>query len=122
MNKERMLAIARRHGATLMHTQEGHEVVCLDPSSFERFCTELIAKAAQQPAGDVVMDAVRLDALGTPGWELSMNSDPECMPDELWQVHRVSGGRNDREWTLIGEGANPRAAIDSAIAASGRQE
>lgn len=25
MNKERMLAIARRHGATLMHTQEGHE-------------------------------------------------------------------------------------------------
>lgn len=61
-------------------------------------------------------DKIRLDALSTPGWELSENSDPERTPAQTWQVHRVSGGRNDREWTLIGEGETPRAAIDAAIA------
>jgi hypothetical protein len=45
-----------------------------------------------------------------------MNDAPECRDEELWQVHRVSGGRNDREWTLIGQGETPRAAIDAAVA------
>lgn len=61
-------------------------------------------------------DAARLDALAQPGWELSMNNDSEAMDDELWQVHRVSGGRNDREWRLIGQGVSPREAIDAARA------
>jgi len=69
----------------------------------------------------VVQDTARLDALARPGWELSQNNDPECFPEELWQVHRVSGGRNDREWTLIGQGDSPRAAIDSALATKGQQ-
>lgn len=37
--------------------------------------------------------------------------------DGAWQVHRVNGGRNDREWTLIGSGATPADAIDQALAA-----
>jgi hypothetical protein len=74
---------------------------------------------AQAPAVAVPDDTRRLDALASPGWELSMNSDPECQPDELWQVHRVQGGRNDREWVLIGEGTSPRAAIDAAQAGEG---
>lgn len=69
-----------------------------------------VAWGAQQS-----QDGKRLDALANPGWELSMNDDPECFDDEIWVVHRVSGGRNDREWTLIGKGANPRAAIDAAM-------
>jgi len=62
-------------------------------------------------------DAARIDALSTPGWELSINSDCECADEELWVVHLCSGGRNDREWRLISSGADPRAAIDAAIAA-----
>lgn len=37
--------------------------------------------------------------------------------DGAWQVHRVNGGRNDREWTLIGGGDTPSQAIDLALAA-----
>jgi hypothetical protein len=61
-------------------------------------------------------DAVMLDAFDAhPSWELSMTSDPDAEPDELWQVHRCSGGRNDREWTLIGSGATARDAIRAAM-------
>jgi hypothetical protein len=31
-----------------------------------------------------------------------------------WCVHRVNGGRNDREWTLIGSGLTPAAAVIAA--------
>lgn len=87
-------------------------------SECERLIRAALTAAPNPPARPAVPeDVARLDALGTPGWELSMNDAPECGPDELWQVHRVSGGRNDREWTLIGSGANPRAAIDAARAA-----
>lgn len=33
----------------------------------------------------------------------------------LWRVHRVAGGRNDREWTLLGEGETAREAILAAM-------
>ncbi len=32
-----------------------------------------------------------------------------------WCVHRVNGGINDREWTLIGSGPTPEAAIVAAM-------
>ncbi len=35
--------------------------------------------------------------------------------EQHWVVHRVSGGRNDREWRLVGEGETPRAAILAAM-------
>lgn len=73
-----------------------------------------IARLEAQVAA-LTKDAARIDALSTPGWELSMNSNCECADDELWVVHLCSGGRNDREWRLIGSGADPRAAIDAAI-------
>lgn len=44
-------------------------------------------------------------------YELSYKSFDD---DPCWQVHRVNGGRNDREWTLIGEGETPRAALEAA--------
>ena len=31
-----------------------------------------------------------------------------------WCVHRVNGGVNDREWTLVGTGDTPKAAIRAA--------
>lgn len=65
-----------------------------------------------------ITDTDRMDALGLPGWELSMNDAVECNAWELWHVHVCSGGRNDREWTLIGAGATPREAIDAAIAST----
>ena len=54
-----------------------------------------------------------------PNWELSTSSDPECDPNLFWLVHEVKGGRNDREWFLIGEGATPRQAIIAALRAKG---
>lgn len=50
-----------------------------------------------------------------PNWELSTSNDPECDPSAFWLVHDVKGGRNDREWFLIGEGESPRAAIIAAL-------
>jgi hypothetical protein len=45
-------------------------------------------------------------------WELSQSSWDE--PFE-WQVHSVNGGRNDREWTLLGSGNSPAEALDAAL-------
>ncbi len=46
------------------------------------------------------------------GWELSYAGwDDEAE----WQVHQVNGGRNDREWTLIGTGQTLAAAIRAAL-------
>ena len=75
--------------------------------------------AANSPVPDEAKDAARLDALSRPGWELGMSDDPEVAPWQLWQVHRCSGGRNDREWTLLGAGATPREAIDAALSQGG---
>jgi hypothetical protein len=34
----------------------------------------------------------------------------------FWQVHRVNGGVNDREWTRVATGSTPLAAIEAARA------
>ncbi|KQY96413.1 hypothetical protein ASD25_00545 [Brevundimonas sp. Root1423] len=44
------------------------------------------------------------------GYDDSEEGDPGC-----WRVHRVNGGINDREWTLIGQGATPTDAILTAL-------
>lgn len=41
------------------------------------------------------------------GWD----DDPE------WQVHKVTGGRDDREWRQVGQGETVREAIRSAMQA-----
>lgn len=102
-------------------------------AAFEDHLNERVEEAVQEaieesegstppepvPQAEALTDAERLDAfVANPGWELSKTNDPDAEADELWQVHRVSGGRNDREWTLIGAGPTPRAAIDASIRAS----
>lgn len=60
---------------------------------------------------DKSTDAALLDWLGkNPQCELSHDG----WDTELWQVHEVIGGRNDREWKLIGQGETVRDAIRSA--------
>lgn len=39
---------------------------------------------------------------------------PDIEEDGEWQVHRITGNRNDREWTLIGRGPTPLDALLSA--------
>jgi hypothetical protein len=46
------------------------------------------------------------------GLELSWYAEPEEDPE--WQVHRVTGGVNDREWELVGTGATPLLAFEDA--------
>ena len=42
--------------------------------------------------------------------------------ENVWQVHAVYGGRNDREWTLVGEGETALAAVIAARRALGKDE
>lgn len=58
-------------------------------------------------------DAALLDWLGRhPQCELSYNGWDE---DPEWQVHKVTGNRNDREWRRVGRGETVREAIRSAM-------
>ena len=48
---------------------------------------------------------------------LSLDFDwPVEAEDGEWQVHRVTGNVNDREWELVGSGGTPLAAIIAAAA------
>lgn len=53
-------------------------------------------------------------------WELDWGSiDPsDDTSDCVWRVHARNGGRNDREWRLIGAGDTPSAAIKAAMIAA----
>jgi hypothetical protein len=65
-------------------------------------------------------DAALLDTLTThTNWEISSESDDG---DLIWNVHKVVGSVNDREWAKIGSGSTPRAAIEQAIAAKGNMQ
>lgn len=46
-------------------------------------------------------------------WELTHGGWED--EEQLWKVHAVNGGRNDREWTLLGEGKTPAEAILAAL-------
>jgi hypothetical protein len=54
-----------------------------------------------------------LDAIPT-NWELSWGAEDEESPGN-WCVHLRGGSRNDREWTLIGQGSTPSKAISAAL-------
>lgn len=65
-------------------------------------------------------DAARADAERL-AW---LEAHPECEVSHdgwndppKWRVHQVIGGRNDRVWTLVGEGETAREAISAARAA-----
>lgn len=61
------------------------------------------------------------DLVGEMDW-LASNTNLELtwgeldgdMSDCAWRLHRVNGGYNDREWTLIATGETPIAAIKQA--------
>jgi hypothetical protein len=48
-------------------------------------------------------------------WELDKGYKDENWDEHGWRVHSVTGGPNDREWTLIGFGETPAEAISTAI-------
>jgi len=74
------------------------------------------AHPSPTPAADA--DRVRTwDALAARiNWELS-HGYPDGEEEEYgcWLVHSVNGGRNDREWTVIGRGETPDDAIRAAL-------
>lgn len=70
-------------------------------------------------------DPHRLAETGVLAWlaerrnvELSYNYGDES-EGGCWNVHRVTGGANDREWELIGTGETPTAALQDAITKGG---
>lgn len=51
-----------------------------------------------------------------------LEKHPECEvsyegwdDESRWEVNRVIGGRNDREWNVVGQGETVREAISSAM-------
>ena len=55
-------------------------------------------------------------------WELDFGEIDNDSSDCCWRVHRVNGGYNDPEWTLIGQGETPLEAIEAALAATEPKE
>jgi hypothetical protein len=58
-------------------------------------------------------DTQMLDWLTKNYSEICHSWDPE--EDSPWEVHKVTGGRNDREWRRVARGRTLRAAIASAM-------
>lgn len=80
----------------------------------------LIAELRQLRAerGRMCEASCLLEWLGEhPGIELSYAAYSD--DGEQWQVHRVNGGRNDREWTLLADEESPLLALRKARAALG---
>lgn len=77
----------------------------------------LVTAASAQAAIDA--EKARADRLARFGqhtnWELSHGYPDGEEEDGCWLVHSVNGGRNDREWTLIGRGETPDDAIRAAL-------
>lgn len=91
-----------------------------DPGlSSPRIVSYCVRSTSPAPASRT--DPPQLDAEGmalewlarNPACELSFGCVQE-IEDCEWQVHRVNGGRNDREWTLIASGATPLEALAKA--------
>ena len=58
-------------------------------------------------------DSKRLDFLESN--QLETDSAGDWNEEPTFGVHRVSGGRNDRNWHCLGRGETLRAAIDAAM-------
>jgi hypothetical protein len=79
----------------------------------------LNSDASPAPAALGEMDLLK--RLGeNKNFELSFDYHRADEGDDGWCVHRVNGGVNDREWTLIGSGATPEAALAAALVPAGR--
>lgn len=50
--------------------------------------------------------------------ELDHRYEDEDDDGGTWRVHRVNGGVNDREWTLVAKGRTPLEAVQRARAAA----
>lgn len=93
----------------------------MDLRDYNRRCAEaLTAALASKGEALPVVSEEMVDALDWFGahrnLELSFDhGDAEDYGNE-WCVHRVNGGVNDREWTLVGSGSTPSAAISNAFA------
>jgi hypothetical protein len=73
---------------------------------------DLIAMVRAEASNDLVGE---MDWLASnTNLELTWGELGGDMSDCAWRVHRVNGGYNDREWTLIATGETPIAAIKQA--------
>lgn len=82
---------------------EGYVIMSLEPWP-----------APPPSVGEGVRERVALDWLAK-NTACEVSHDYDLDGDGEWRVHRVNGGVNDREWTLIGKGATPLDAILSAL-------
>ncbi|GFE73496.1 hypothetical protein [Novosphingobium sp. TCA1] len=71
----------------------------------------ILAMAENADAWDWLSQHCQLE-LSFAGWD----------DENAWQVHAVHGGRNDREWTLVGEGETALAAVIAARRALGKDK
>lgn len=75
-----------------------------------------VSLAANDRATAAEARADRLARFGQhTNWELSFCYLDDDDEDGCWTVHSVNGGRNDREWTVIGRGEAPDDAIRAAL-------
>jgi hypothetical protein len=108
-------ALTQSSGACGAMREALEEVVALLGTSRQAIRMPLkalkVARQALQSA-PAPGDELLAELAGHSSWELSHFG---FEGEDKWQVHRVNGGRNDREWTLIGEGDTPADAILAAL-------
>jgi hypothetical protein len=72
-------------------------------------------QCGSQPEADVGATAALAWLAANKNCELSFDYGDADEDGKGWCVHRIDGGVNDREWTLIGTGLTPEIAIGAAI-------
>lgn len=85
--------------------------------------TSVGCSTSSRPTERAVTEACLLAGMAKHlNWELNWgNLDPsDETSDCRWRVLAVNGGRNDREWTLIGAGDTPAEALTAALAQEGK--
>lgn len=96
-------------GVTMVSEAEAAE---FSPNCFDDLARAHLLK--QRDAAEARAD--RLAKFGQhTNWELSFCYLDGEEEDGCWAVHSVNGGRNDREWILIGRGETPDDAIRAAL-------
>lgn len=89
-----------------------------DPYKACRIANEKVATLTAENTR-LATEKAQLNSIPT-NWELSCENEDrsDLSSDLVWVVYSVNGGRNDREWSKLGQGDTPSNAISAAFLAA----
>jgi hypothetical protein len=121
---KRLRALTEQQAASLAEKDKGlsdakDDVLRLHREKMEQYERAIAAESRAEQAERALAEAREVRDLlawlaGKPHLELSFSGWDES---DVWEVHSVTGGRDDREWNLIAIGATPIDALRTAARA-----